>query len=57
MHESYTIRIDQAAIVRRVIAAEKRDAMRSGVVQRAQTFRPKKGRGAYRRRTKHRSFT
>lgn len=57
MHESFTIRIDHAAIVRRVIAAEKRDAMRSGVVQRAQTFRPKKGKGAYRRRTKHRSFT
>lgn len=45
--------IDQREIARRTIAGEKREAMRSGVVHRAQTFRARKGAGSYRRKAKY----
>lgn len=48
-----TVRIDQRTIARRAIADEQREAMRSGVVRRAQTFRARKGAGSYRRRDKY----
>jgi hypothetical protein len=47
------VNVDQRAVVRRGIAAEKRDAMASGVRQRAATFRAKRGKGSYTRKTKH----
>lgn len=53
MAERITIAIDQSALVRKQVADEKRAAMASGVVRRAQTFRTTKGKGSYRRRPKH----
>lgn len=43
----------QRALVRKRLATEKREAMRAGVVRKAQTFRAAKGKGSYRRKTKH----
>lgn len=48
-----TISVDQAALARKAMADEKREAMRNGVVRRAQTFRTSKGKGSYTRKTKH----
>lgn len=47
------IAIDQSALARKAMAGDKREAMRSGVVRRAQTFRTTKGKGSYRRRSKY----
>lgn len=47
------VRIDPFAEARKAAAAEKRDAMRSGVVTRAHTFAAKRGKGSYKRKTKH----
>lgn len=53
MKHTITISVDQRTIAKRVEADAKRDAMRSGVVRRAQTFRARKGAGSYRRRGKY----
>lgn len=45
------VTVDQRAVLARTTANDKRDAMRAGVVLRAQTFRSGK---EYRRRDKHR---
>lgn len=53
MKHTITVSVDQRTVARRAEAQAKRDAMRSGVVHRAQTFRARKGAGSYRRREKH----
>lgn len=48
-----TVRVDPAAIARRVLHEQYARDMAEGRRQRATTFRPKKGRGSYTRRRKH----
>lgn len=45
---------DQIRVLKRAGAEDRREAMRSGVHLRAQTFRAKKGKGSYTRKQKHR---
>lgn len=48
--QTIKVTVDQRAVLARTTANEKRDAMRAGVVHRAQTFRSGK---EYRRKAKH----
>ena len=48
-----TVRVDPRTVAKRAAADDKREAMQSGVVRRAQTFRAAKGAGSYRRRGKY----
>ncbi len=49
----FTIVLDARAVAARRLATDKRDAMRDGVVLKAQTHRARKGKGSYSRTTKH----
>ena len=53
MKHTITITVDAGKIARKAMADDKREAMRAGVVRKAQTFRARKGAGSYRRRQKY----
>jgi stalled ribosome alternative rescue factor ArfA len=47
------IHVSVAEHLRHALGRDKTEAMRDGVIQRAHTFRAKKGKGSYRRKEKY----